>query len=37
MPTRIAYCVLREEKELAKKEDKKTKAINILFSFLLPH
>jgi len=29
--------VSREEKEVEKKEDKKAKAINILFSFLLPH
>ncbi|GAH61441.1 unnamed protein product [marine sediment metagenome] len=35
--SRIAYRVSREEKELEKKEDKKTKAINILFSFLLLH
>jgi len=31
--SRIAYQVSREEKELEKKEDRKTKAINILFSF----
>ena len=29
--SRDAYRVLREEKELEKKEDRKTKAINILF------
>ena len=37
MLIRIAYIVSREEKELKKKEDRKTKAIDILFSFLLPH
>jgi hypothetical protein len=30
----FSYCVLREEKELDKQEDRKTKAINILSSFL---
>jgi len=33
--SRIVYRVSREEKELEKKEDRKTKAINILLSFLL--